>query len=104
MQVMGGWEEGAALTSSSPREVTTASIIFRGLFTLETVSFPSEPSNCTAGQGRECKEPASRAGLLSLPPDLGKEALTWLVGVLQLCHLRGDEFRTLLLGTIFLSC
>lgn len=36
------------LTSSSLRDVTTASIIFRGLFTLETVSFPKEPSNCTA--------------------------------------------------------
>lgn len=99
-----GWEEGAALTSSSPREVTTASIIFRGLFTLETVSFPSEPSNCTAGRGRGCREPAPGAGLPSLPTGLGKEALTWLVGVLQLCHLRGDELRALLLGTVLLSC
>lgn len=45
-----GREEGQELTSSSLRDVTTASIIFRGLLTLETVSFPSEPSNCTAGR------------------------------------------------------
>lgn len=60
-------QEGAGLTSSSPREVTTASIIFRGLFTLDTVSFPSEPSNCTAGAGgtwggQHAARPPRRAG------------------------------------------
>ena len=43
------------LTSSSLRDVTTASIIFRGLFTLETVSFPKEPSNCTA-RTKSCQQ------------------------------------------------
>ena len=43
------------LTSSSLRDVTTASIIFRGLFTLETVSFPKEPSNCTA-RTKNCQQ------------------------------------------------
>lgn len=38
------------LTSSSLRVVTTASIIFLGLLTLETVSFPNEPANCTVNQ------------------------------------------------------
>ncbi len=44
-----GWGN-RVLTSSSLRVVITASIIFLGLFTLETVSFPNEPANCTVIQ------------------------------------------------------
>ena len=109
---------GPELTSSSPREVTTASIIFRGLFTLETVSFPSEPSNCTAGRGgwgekgstrtHSGPDPASpRFPSGPGPGCAAKGALTWLVGVLQLRHLRCDEFSAFLLGTVavdFLRC
>lgn len=111
-----GGEGGPKLTSSSLREVTTASIIFRGLFTLETVSFPSEPSNCTAGSGEKGSRGSQGVSPgLSSPPFISgpgpgcveKGALTWLVGVLQLSHLRCDEFSAFLLGTItvdFLRC
>lgn len=72
-------EAGPELTSSSLREVTTASIIFRGLFTLETVSFPSEPSNCTAGRGEKGSKGSQSGPDPTLPAfNSGPKVALWL--------------------------
>ena len=95
-------------TSSSVRLVTTASIILRGLLTLDTVSLPKEPANWTVDKRMSIFNRDLQYCMWSHTLHIifwgNSLSFTWSVGVFNLGDLWSDEFGGMfLLAAVSLS-